>query len=489
MKNILSNLYWRAHDPNLKLILSAVKSRTGITIWNEARRVTFLSAPIVATQLGQISNGFIDVMMVGRLGPPELAGVGLGNATYFLFALIGIGILLAVGPMVSQAYGAGKHTPISRTVRQALWLASLMSVPVMLIMWNARLPWTLMQQDATTIGYAEGYLRAAMWGYLPFMWFNAMRNFVEAIARPLPITIIIVIGILLNITANYGLMFGNFGLPRLGLTGTGWATCIVHWFMFISISLYVSFKAPFRSYRVLQKLRAIDFGYFRELLRVGLPIGGSVGLEVSLFSATAFLIGTFGAIPIAAHQIAIQCAAITYMVPLGIGIATSIRVGQNIGAERPSSAAISGYAGLGLSFLFMSCTALLFLIFPNFITSIYLDKNDPANIETAMQVVSLLGIAAVFQLFDGLQATALGALRGLKDTSIPMVLGFIAYWLIGMPTILGLGFGLEMGPTGFWWGLVVSLVAASILFSVRFYRMTHRLKDPGHSMGAIHRSD
>lgn len=454
-----------------------MSSHQSHSIWNESRRVSLLSIPIVATQLGQISNGFVDVMMVGRLGSPELAGVALGNATYFLFALIGIGILLAVGPMVSQAYGAGKHDPIGRTTRQALWLATLLSLPVLLIMWNAKLPWILMQQDAATMDYAEGYLQATMWGYLPFMWFNALRNFVEAIARPLPITIIILMGILLNIGANYGLMFGNFGLPRLGLTGTGWATCIVHWFMFTCIALYVAFQHPYRSYGVLRKLRTPDFGYFRELLRMGLPIGGSIGLEVTLFSATAFLIGTYGAVPIAAHQIAIQCAAIAYMVPLGIGLATSVRVGQNIGAKDFSAAAISGYAGMGLSLIFMSCTALLFLLVPNFIVSIYLDTNDPTNIATTLQVVSLLGIAALFQLFDGLQATALGALRGLKDTRIPMVMGFIAYWLIGMPTGLGLGFGLGMGPEGFWWGLVIGLLAASIMFTHRFVRMTNRLKD------------
>lgn len=453
-----------------------MNSHQSHNIWNESRRVSLLSIPIVATQLGQISNGFVDVIMVGRLGSPELAGVALGNATYFLFALIGIGILLAVGPMVSQAYGAGKHDPIGRTTRQALWLATLLSLPILLIMWNAKLPWNLMQQDAATMAYAEGYLQAAMWGFLPFMWFNALRNFVEAIARPLPITIIIVMGILLNIGANYGLMFGNFGLPRLGLTGTGWATCIVHWFMFTCIALYVAFKDPYRSYGVLRKLRTPDFGYFHELLRVGLPIGGSIGLEVTLFSATAFLIGTYGAVPIAAHQIAIQCAAISYMVPLGIGLATSVRVGQNIGAKDFSAAATSGYAGMALSLIFMSCTALLFLLAPNFIVSIYMDTNDPTNTATVLQVVSLLGIAALFQLFDGLQATALGALRGLKDTRIPMVLGFIAYWVIGMPTGLGLGFGLGMGPEGFWWGLVIGLLAASIMFTHRFVRMTNQLK-------------
>lgn len=440
-------------------------------VWKEARQLTLLSIPIVATQLGQICNGFVDVVMVGRLGPAELAGVALGNATYFLFALIGIGILLAVGPMVSQAYGAGKHDPIGRTVRQALWLALTISVPVLLILWNASLPWGLMKQDAATMVLAEGYLQTAMWGFIPFMWFNALRNFVESIARPLPITIIIVMGILLNVLANYGLMYGNFGLPRLGLVGTGWATCIVHWFMFICITVYVLTQQPYRSYGIFKRLRHPDLSYFRELLRVGLPIGGSIGLEVTLFSATAFFVGTFGAVPIAAHQIAIQCAAIAYMIPLGIGLATSVRVGQSIGRGDPAAAARAGYMGIALSLIVMTGTALLFLFAPNTVTSVYLDTGDSANVVTALQVVSFLGIAALFQLFDGLQATALGALRGLKDTRVPMMLCFVAYWLVGVPTGIGLGFGLEWGPEGFWWGLVVGLLAAAVMMTYRLFHM------------------
>ena len=215
-------------------------------VGEEARSLVILSGPIAFTQLGQISNGFIDVLMVGRLGAAELAGVALGNATYFMFMLICLGTLHAVGPLVSQAFGAGRSEPIVRTMRQAFWLCVLLAAPIVTILWFAAPIWTLMRQDPATIELAQGYLRAAAWGFLPFLWFNSLRNFVEAVSKPWPITQIILGGIALNILANYGLMYGNFGLPRLGLIGTGWATSIVHVVMLLVILIYVKSRAQFR---------------------------------------------------------------------------------------------------------------------------------------------------------------------------------------------------------------------------------------------------
>ncbi len=454
------------------------------TLSLEIRELILLSGPIVFTQLGQISNGFVDVIMVGRLGPADLAGVALGNATYFLFALIGIGVLMAVGPMVSQAYGAEEPEPIERTVRQALWLGVGLALPAFCIMWNAAPFWTIIRQDPATIELAQDYLRAAVWGFLPFMWFNGFRNFVEAISKPLPVTLIIVCGIGLNIVANYGLMFGNFGLPRLGLVGTGWATTMVNCFMLMAIMIYIKIRPYFRPYRVFSRLWQRDFQYLKELLRIGLPVGASYGLEVTLFTTTAFLVGTLGPTPLAAHQIAIQCAAVAFMVPLGIGIATSVRVGQNIGRRSIFAAASAGYMGMGLALLFMTGTALLFLLAPHQVVGIYMATETAANSETAHLAIRLLGVAAFFQLFDGLQVAAQGALRGLKDTRIPMLLCFVAYWLIGLPSGVLLGFGLDWGAPGLWWGLVAGLLAASLMLSLRFVilsrkRLRSRLDTPG----------
>ena len=443
-------------------------------VGQEARSLLILAGPIAFTQLGQISNGFIDVIMVGRLGPAELAGVALGNATYFMFTLMCIGTLHAVGPMVSQAYGAGRMEPIGRTVRQAFWLCVLMAIPIVTLFWFAAPIWTVMRQDPATIELAKDYLRAAAWGFLPFLCFNALRNFVEAVSKPWAVTVIILSGIVLNVIANYGLMFGNFGLPRLGLEGTGWATAMVHVSMFLALLTYVLTRKQFRAIRIFSRLARPDFAYLREILRIGLPIGGSYGLEVTLFASTAFFVGTFGAISLAAHQIALQCAAVAFMVPLGIGIATTVRVGQNIGQRSVIRATWSGYLGIGLALVFMGCTALVFLLAPAFLVGIFVPVDSPGTSETALLAIELLGLAALFQLFDGLQVAAQGALRGLKDTRIPMVICFVAYWLIGIPTGLVLGFGLNWGATGFWWGLVTGLASASAMLSLRFFKLTRQ---------------
>lgn len=443
-------------------------------IGEEARSLLVLSGPIAFTQLGQISNGFIDVIMVGRLGAAELAGVALGNATYFMFMLMCLGALHAVGPMVSQAFGAGAREPIARTLRQAFWLCVFLAVPIVTILWFAAPVWAIMRQDTATIGLAQSYLRAAVWGFLPFLWFNSLRNFIEAVSRPWPVTQIILGGIVLNVLANYGLMYGNFGLPRLGLEGTGWATSLVHVAMLLAILGYVQSRSQFRQLRVFAGLGRFDYKYFRELVRIGLPIGGAYGLEVTLFSSTAFLVGTFGPVALAAHQIAIQCAAVAFMVPLGIGIATTVRVGQNVGRRSVVRATWSGFLGMGLSLVFMSGTALIFLFAPDLLVAIYIPINEPASAATALLAIELLGLAALFQLFDGLQVTAQGALRGLKDTRLPMLFCFIGYWLIGIPTGLILGYGLGWGAPGFWWGLVTGLLAASLLLSIRYIRLTRK---------------
>ena len=446
------------------------------TLRTEIRELLLLAGPIALMQLGQISNGFVDVLMVGQLGSASLAGVALGNATYYLFVLICIGVLMAVGPMVSQAYGAENFKLIGSSVRQGVWLGLGLAIPIMFVLWNVEHLWQHMNQDAATVVIAQEYLRAALWGLVPFLWFIGLRSFIEAVSRPWPVTFIIIVSVGLNATANYALMFGKFGLPSLGLVGTGWATAVVHWFMFISILLLVQGRKRFRKLAMLSRLRLPSIKLLRELLRIGLPIGASYGLEVALFSAVAFFIGTLGPVPLAAHQVAIQCAAFTFMVPLGIGIATSVRVGQAIGRQEPVRAAWAGFLGMGLAGAFMLCTSVIFLVFPRSIMGLFMDLDDPANAPTVAIGVSLLGLAALFQIVDGLQVTAAGALRGLKDTRVPMVFCFIAYWLLGMPLAAALGFGLDLEAEGFWWGLVVGLLAASCMLGFRFRLLSRRLR-------------
>ena len=442
-------------------------------IGGEARSLLVLAGPIAFTQLGAIANGFIDFMMVGRLGSAELAGVALGNVTYFLFFGICSGIIHAVGPIVSQAFGAGEKEPIARTLGQAFLLGIVLAIPVVVLFWFAAPVWTVLNQDPANIELGQGYLRATMWGFLPHLWFYALRDLVEAVSRPWAVTRILFAGIVLNVIANYGLMYGNFGLPRLGHVGTGWATTIVHSAMFLAVLVYVQSRPAFRRLKIFSSLAKFHGECFRELLRIGLPIGGTRGLGAGMSTCTAFFIGTFGAAALAAHQIALQTAAVAWMMAVGIGQATMVRVGQNVGGRNFDRARWSGYLGMGLALIFMTGAALAFLFTPDLLISFYLPLDEPDNAETALIGVELLGLAAFFILFDGLVETAKGALQGLKDTKLPMVYCFIGYWLVGIPTGLVLGYGFGWGPPGFWWGMTAGLFAASLMVSVRFCRLTH----------------
>lgn len=414
--------------------------------------------------------GFVDTVMVGRLGKEALAGVALGNMVYFFLLILCMGVIVAVGPMVSQAYGAGEKEPIGRSVRQGFWLGAMLFVVAFLLIWNASHLMRALGQDPQTVAYAEGYLRAVVWGFLPFLWFIALRSFIESVSRPWPVTIITFSGLGLNILADYTLMFGRFGFPELGLVGTGYATTIVMWFMLTAMVVFVRSNRRLRVYGIFTRLGKPDKRYFRELLRIGWPIGAAYGIESGLFTATAFLMGLLGQASLAAHQIAIQTAAFMFMVPLGVGIAASVRVGQAAGRLDPHGVRMAARAGVTLAATFMLFSAILFWVAPRTIVSVYLDVKDPANAEVAALAATLLGIAALFQVFDGIQVSTAGALRGLKDTRAPMVIGLISYWLIGLGSSYLFAFRFGLGARGLWWGLVLGLAAASVLLLVRLRR-------------------
>jgi multidrug resistance protein, MATE family len=435
-----------------------------------------LAGPLVAAQLAQISMGFVDTVMVGRLGSDALAGVALGNAVFFFFLIMCMGVILAVGPMVAQAYGAGQIEPIGRSVRQGLWLSVTLTIPAFVVIWNVGPLLRLAGQEPVAVEGAVRYVRAIVWGFLPFLWFVALRNFVEALSRPWPVTIIALTGVVLNIGCNYVLMFGKLGFPAMGLAGTGWASTIVFWYLFLVLFVFVRRHPPLRRYQVFSRLGRPDRQYFRELFRIGWPIGVALGIETGLFMITALLVGLISAEALAAHQIALQSAAFTFMVPLGIGLAAAVRVGQAVGRGDVPGARLAGFVSLLLASAFMFCAALVFWIVPEAVIALYLDVHDPASRDVVAMAVGLLGIAAVFQIFDGIQVSAAGALRGLKDTRIPMVIGFVSYWLIGLTAGVALGFGLGIGAKGLWWGLVLGLAAAAILLSWRFNRMSQVMR-------------
>ena len=443
----------------------------------ELRATLRLAGPVVAAQLAHISMSFVDTVMVGRLGPEALAGVALGHTAFFFFAIVGMGTIQAVSPMVSQAQGARTPQVAARSARQGLWLAVGLSLPIFfaltalepLLVWSG--------QSAVATEGAMAYLRAMRWGILPFLGYAALRSFFEGLSRPMPVTLISLVGVGLNVAANEVLMFGRLGAPTLGLAGTGWASVIVFTCLFGMLALLAGRWAPFARYEVFARLRGPDPTYLRELLRIGAPMGASRGLESSLFTVTTAMMGTLGTAALAAHQVALQCAAFTFMVPLGIGMAGSVRVGRAAGAGDPTGVRRAGSVAMALATGVMALAAAGFLLFPRALTSLYLDLSVHANQEVAGLAATLLGIAAVFQLVDGLQVAAHGALQGLKETRVPRGIAAVTDWGIGLPAGYLWGVRGGGGPEALWWGLVLGLTAAAVLMTGRFYRQAGPLAE------------
>ena len=433
-----------------------------------------LAGPVVAAQLAQMSMGLTDVIMVGRLGEQALAGIALGNAVFFFLSIAGMGVMMAVGPMVSQAYGAGKTEPIERSVRQGFWLGLMLAVPSVTLLSMMDPVLRAVGQPDHVVDGAMAYIRAIRWGYLPFLWLMVLRSFVESISRPWPVTIFTLCGVGLNIVANAVLIYGRFGFPEMGIAGTGWASTTVFWFLVLSLTAYVRILPALRVYRIFATFGRPDPHYFGILFRLGWPIGVSLGIESGLFTFTALLMGSIGATALAAHQVALQCAAFTFMVPLGIGMASAVRVGQAVGRNDLAEARRAGVTGIVLAFGFMTLAATAFWGFPRSIIGLFLHVADPRNGPVIRLAVTLLGIAAVFQVFDGIQVSAAGSLRGLKDTRRPMLIGFISYWMVGLTCGYGLGFVAGYGAPGLWWGLVIGLATAAVLLSWRFHRLTRK---------------
>ena len=434
----------------------------------EIKAMLSLAVPLASAQLAQSATGFVDTVMMGLLGQQVLAAGALGVAFFNTPIYITASIVAAVSPLVAGAFGAGDSKQVSRIVRHGLWLALLLGIPLTLLIWNGAAILPLLGQEPQNVQLAGLFLRSIALGVLPTLGFSALRNFVAAVSQPRPVMVILLAGTLFNIVANYVLMFGKLGLPALGMAGIGLASALALWGMFLAIALYILWQPDLRGYLVFSHLAHFDIKIFRELLATGLPIGGLVAVEVGLFATTTFLIGRLGSVPLAAHQIAIQTAAMAFMIPLGVSFATTIRVGQLIGQGDRKGARLAGYIGIGLGATSMGAMALLFWLIPESIISLYLDISNPDNRAVVDLAKALLGIAALFQIVDGIQTTAAGALRGLKDTRVPMLIGFLAYWGIGLSVGYGLGFSLGLGSVGLWYGLAIGLLSAAIVLVLRF---------------------
>jgi MATE family multidrug resistance protein len=455
----------------------AIWSGHGAGAWRrEAGALARLSVPIILTNVGQVAIQTTDVVMIGWLGPESLAASVLGINVMFVLLLFGIGVVAATAPMIAQDLGRRSYAVRGprRTVRQGLWAALALGLLAMTLLWQIAPLLRLLRQDPALIAVAEPFVRAAMWGFVPGLWFVVLRNFIASLERPRAAMVIMLIGVSFNAIVGYGLIFGRLGMPALGLLGAGIAAALTNWFVFAGLLGYVLIDRQFRRFHLLGRLWRPDWARLREIVRIGLPIGLTLVMEVGLFAAAGFVIGLLGTAQLAAHQIALQCASVAFMVPLGLAQAATVRVGLAAGAGDQPGILRAGLMALAMGGAFMLATATLMWTAPAAIVGLFVDASDPANAAVVHAAVTFLAIAALFQVFDGGQVIGAGALRGLKDTRWPMAFAALAYWVVGGTLALGLGFGAGLGGLGVWLGLAASLAVAAALMIGRFLALQRR---------------
>ncbi|MFC2133600.1 MATE family efflux transporter [Bacteroidota bacterium] len=422
-----------------------------------------LAIPISIGQLGHIMMGVIDSIMVGQIGSVPLAAASLVNGLFFLILVLGIGMSYAVTPLVAISRGAQKSKECGLVLNQALIVNIIFSILLSaIIIFGSGLIKFLNQPEEVAI-LAVSYLQILGLSVLPFMLFQTIRQFLEGISLPRPPMIIAIAANFVNAFFNWILIYGNLGFPAMGLDGAGWATFTTRILLGMSLIFFVLKSTSLKEYNPHFKISEIDLSLIKKIVRIGLPSGLTYFFEVGAFAFAAIMIGWLGSVPLAAHQIGINLASVTYMVILGISAAGTVRVGNAVGRADIVETRRAGFSALALSTTFMFIAGLTFILLRRVLPTIYINE-----IEVIELASDLLIVAALFQMSDGIQATGAGILRGLTDVKIPMIIIFISYWLLGIPIAYLLGFYFNYGTIGIWVGLLIGLTAVAILLLVRF---------------------
>lgn len=438
----------------------------------EARANLTLALPLIAAQLAGVGMGTVDTIMAGRLSKEALAAVSAGANLNVVFFVFFMGLLMACSPIVAHRAGAGhadaragafaREALLLSAVIGVIWVAGahLIAAPVLLHIGLA----------PETAQVAAEFMRALSWSAFGFSAWFVLRSVAEGMGTTQPIFFSGITGLLGNLLLDWAFMYGKFGLPEMGAAGCGWATSISATAMALVLAAQYRFYAPLRQLEVFKPLWPSLGRDAREIVRLGFPIGLILLAEAGLFVLTAMWMARFGDSTMAAYQIALNFASVLFMIPLGIGLATTVRVGHAMGAGEKAVARYRGMVGMKLGVLNAASNASIMLLLSSLIVALYTD-----DMEIAAHAKSFLWLAAAFQLVDGLQVTANGALRGIKDTRVPMMITIAAYWLVGMPIAHQLGFSSTLGPSGLWWGLTSGLAMAALGLSLRFMSKSARL--------------
>ena len=438
-----------------------------------------IAGPLAAAYLAELAMSLTTKSIVGQLGYRELAGIGLAADTAAEIVVVLVGTLSVVGVLVAQAEGAARKADAGLAARQGLIVATALGVAATAMIWHldVLLSWT--GQDPEIIALMGPYLKPLSASVLPVLWFFALRTFVAALAKTWAILLITVVAVGLNYVLSFGLVHGAFGLPALGVAGAGWAKTIVSSLMFLAVLAYTYFTPTFRGYGLFRERLSLDLGACREIFRLGIPVAGIVILEMGLFVAVAIFSGQLGAVPLATYQVMLAWIGIAFMTAHGLAEAGMIRVAHGIGRNSLASARQAGLLTFAMGVGWLVLLIAVPLKYPEPLVRIFLDENDPGFSKVLSLTTQLLYLAAFFQIFDGLQVMASLALRGLRDTIVPLWCATLGYWVFGVGGGWLLAFPLGMGAHGLWWGMAVGLTVTGSLLAVRFVSLTSRVSQSG----------
>jgi MATE family multidrug resistance protein len=440
----------------------------------EAAETALLALPVVVTQIGFALMGAVDSAIVGRLlGRDALGGIGLGNALFFGISLLAMGTIMAVDPLVAQRFGAGERARCGEPLWNGIWLSAILAVPFTALFLHSRPLLALLDQPPETASLAEAFLRGRAWNVPTMLVFTALRGFLNGVGNTRATMVVVIAANVVNGAVVYGLARAAGSDASAGVAGAGYGTSVAGLFMAAAMA-WIVVRGGYGDCGIAP--RRPDPRGLRETLRFGLPIGGTIVAEVGVFTATAVVMGQLGRDALAAHQIALQLASLTFMVPLGISVAASIRVGHAIGARDPAAVRRAGDVSYLLGVGFMGTSALAFALAPGPLARIFLDEAEVASVLPL--AVTLIRIGGLFQLSDGAQAVGAGCLRGAGDSRTAFLVNLAAHWGIGFPVGYGLAVKAGWGAPGLWYGLTASLTLVAVLLFARF--RTARLVDvPG----------
>ncbi|MDE3188923.1 MAG: MATE family efflux transporter [Acidobacteriota bacterium] len=436
----------------------------------ELRAMIALAVPVVLSELGWMAQSVVDTIMVGGLGPAAIGAVALGNAVYYTPSLFGIGLLLGLDTTVAQAYGRRDHDECHRWLAQGVYLACIATLPIMLLVAAASFGFAHFGITPVVAVPAGGYLRILNWGTLPLLLYGGTRRYLQGVGQVRVITVTYVLANLLNWFGNWVLIYGKWGFPALGVNGSAISTCIARVSMAAALLGFAWRYERKRGHPLFRHWAGPSFEKLVQLVRLGAPAAGQILLEVGAWNMATLSAGWLTPVALATHQIAVNYASVTYMVPLGISAAAAVSVGHAVGADDPARARRAGWLALGLGTVFMLLAAVVFLVAPGPLIALY--TRDPQVMAVGP---GLLWVAAAFQIFDGIQTVCTGALRGLGETRAPMVANFVGYWVLGLPLGLTLCFVLRWGIYGMWIGLTLALIVIAVTLLVRWRRDSARL--------------